>query len=480
MAVFVVNAGSSSVKFRLYAEDGRVAGACLAEGLVERIGAVDARFNYKSYAHPDHLDAVSDTPTVDMSETQDIPDHEAALNAALRAILNRETGVLRTRADVRVVGHRMVHGGDKLVRPTLINREVKDEIQRCVRFAPLHNPVNLAGLAACERLFPAAHHVAVFDTAFHATLPDHAYLYPLPYILYERHRIRRYGFHGTSHKYVSRRARALLSAAGRGSGKIIVLHLGNGSSACAVHEGLSVDTSMGFTPLEGLMMGTRTGDLDPGVLIALLNLEGMSVEELDRIINKYSGFKGITEDTSDVRTVLEKAANGYDRHRVALDIFCHRARKYIGSYAAVLDGVDALVFTGGIGENAVPVRARICEGLSFLGVEIDAGRNASRSRAERFISSDASRTAVAVIPTNEEWMIAQESLEVVSESVGRTQGLTIADGALTAEERLLLVRTWNEVGGDPVEAISTFQNRTGHELSPERLSAELATVGIRL
>jgi acetate kinase len=466
-AVLVVNAGSSSVKFRLFGTHGGALADPLAEGLVESIGSVDARFTYTPRLE-------GKAPRV---ETLDVADHDVALRSILRAILAREDGVLGSRADVGVVGHRIVHGADRFQAPTLVTREVRAQIEKCSRFAPLHNPVNLAGLSACEKLFPAARQVAVFDTAFHATLPREAFLYPLPQVLYERHAIRRYGFHGTSHQYVSRRYLAMAREAHRPASRVIVCHLGNGSSICAVRDGRSVDTSMGFTPLEGLMMGTRSGDIDPGVLLSLLGLEGMTAEELDRILNKYSGFRGVTEDTSDVRTVLEKAALGYERHKLALAMFCYRVKKYVGSYAAALGGLDALVFTGGIGENAAAIRAGVCEGLEFLGVELDAVRNSSPARGERIVSREGAGTAVAVVPTNEEWMIAAEALEVVAAHEAHA-ARAVAGKVLDPEARLALVKAWQACGGQEDEVIEAFARESGVRLTSVALRAELSSVGI--
>lgn len=412
MSVLVVNCGSSSIKYRLYAIDKEAIGDCLAEGLVERIGTPDSKSKYKAFKRMPSAGA-SFKETRESVLTEPIPDHESAMRLVLKQILDKDVGVVGDVADVKIVGHRLVHGSDKFSKPTVITREVKQMIQDCCKFAPLHNPVNLLGVEACEKLFPAATQTGVFDTAFHSTMPKHAYLYAIPYSLYEKHAIRRYGFHGTSHKYVSRRCADLCAKYGKKSEKIIVCHLGNGASITAIKDGKSVDTTMGFTPLEGLIMGTRSGDLDPGVLTSLARLEGMSVEAIDSMLNKNSGFKGITEETSDSLVVEIKALEGHERYRLAMTMHNYRVQKYIGAYAAAMGGVDAIVFTGGVGENSAIIREEISLQLGFMGVEFDVEKNKVRSRDERFVTFPHSRTSVLVIPTNEEWQIASEGLEVV-------------------------------------------------------------------
>jgi acetate kinase len=409
----VVNCGSSSIKYRLYEVNEKSVGDCLAEGLVERIGTPDSRSKYKAYKRMPS----AGTPFSEAREqviNEHIPNHESAMRFVLKAILDKDVGVVGKVEDVKVVGHRLVHGGNKFSKPTVINGEVKAMIDECSKFAPLHNPVNLLGVEASEKLFPHAIQTGVFDTAFHATLPKHAFLYAIPYSMFEKHAIRRYGFHGTSHKYVSMRCAELCAKAGKNAKKIIVCHLGNGASITAIQDGKSVDTSMGFTPLEGLVMGTRSGDVDPGVVLSLPRLLGMTPDQIDTMLNKNSGFKGITEETGDSLVVEIKALEGSERHRLALTMFNYRVRKYIGSYAAAMGGVDAIVFTGGVGENSAVVREEICNELAFLGVDFDVEKNKQRSRDERFVTKPDSRTSVLVVPTNEEWMIATESLHIVS------------------------------------------------------------------
>ncbi len=413
MSVLVVNCGSSSIKYRLYAIDKSAIGESLAEGLVERIGTPDSKSKYKAFKRMPSA-GVQFKETREHVVTEPIPDHEAALRLVLKMILDKDIGVIGDVSDVKIVGHRLVHGSDKFSVPTLINREVKEKIHECSKFAPLHNPVNLLGVEACERLFPAAAQTGVFDTAFHSTMPKYAYLYAIPYSLYEKHSIRRYGFHGTSHKYVSRRCAEICAKHGKKSEKIIVCHLGNGASITAIKDGRSVDTTMGFTPLEGLIMGTRSGDVDPGVLTSLARLEGMNMDAIDSMLNKNSGFKGITEETSDSLVVEIKALEGHERYRLAMTMHNYRVQKYIGAYAAAMGGVDAIVFTGGVGENSAIIREEISVNLQFLGVEFDIEKNKQRSRDERFVTFPHSRTSVLVIPTNEEWQIASEGLEVVS------------------------------------------------------------------
>lgn len=414
MSILVVNCGSSSIKYRLYEIQKGGVGDPLAEGMVERIATPESKSKYKAFKRLSTAGAPF-TETKESVITESIPNHEEALRLVMRLIADSEVGVVGKVEDVRLVGHRLVHGADKFVKTTVLSAEVKEKMEECSKFAPLHNPVNLLGVSACEKLFPHAKQCGVFDTAFHGTLPDYAYLYAIPYSLYEKHKIRRYGFHGTSHKYVSQRCADICAKAGRPAKKIIVCHLGNGASVTAVQNGKSVDTSMGFTPLEGLIMGSRSGDIDPGVISAIHSLEGKNFAEIDSMLNKQSGFLGITEETSDSLIVEIKAIEGNPRHRLAQTMFNYRVRKYIGSYAAAMNGVDVIVFTGGVGENSAIIREEISEELTYLGVDFDREINKVRSRDERFLTTPDSKTAVMVIPTNEELMIARESLEVAGQ-----------------------------------------------------------------
>src|SRR5690349_3701434 len=414
MNVLVLNCGSSSVKFQLIATDleriEQDADKRLAHGIIERIGGaaivtLTAEGNApKRFAEP-------------------IRDTRAAVEMILRWAVSQESGVAEVNsvADIHAVGHRVVHGGERFTSSVLITDEVLRGIEDCIELAPLHNPGNIQGiLAARTALGNALPEVAVFDTAFHQTLPDHAFLYALPYQLYRRHRIRRYGFHGTSHRYIAYRYRRLKGIA-RDATNIITLHLGNGCSIAAIKGGNSIDTSMGFTPLEGLVMGTRSGDLDPSIVDFISAKEGLSAHEVETLLNKQSGLLGISGLTDDMRELLAEAHEHDDRRaRLAIEIFCYRARKYIGSYLAAMNGAEAIVFTGGIGENSAEIRARVCGELTGLGVELDAELNAKHGAGKSGqISGDDSRVAVFVIPTNEELLIARDTVRVMSDAPKR-------------------------------------------------------------
>ena len=409
MNVLVLNCGSSSVKFQLIATDldqiAHDSDARLAHGVIERIGgAAIITFTAEGAAPQRSAAPVRDT--------------RAAVDIILRWIVSDESGIasVNSFADVHAVGHRVVHGGERFSKSVLITDEVLRGIEDGIELAPLHNPANIAGITAARAsLGLGVPQVAVFDTAFHQTLPEHAYLYAVPYQLYRRHRIRRYGFHGTSHRYVAYRYRTLRSIP-REATNLITLHLGNGCSIAAIREGNSIDTSMGLTPLEGLVMGTRSGDVDVSVVDFIGSKEGLLVTEVESLLNKQSGLLGISGLTDDMRELLAEAHEHNDRRaRLAVEIFCYRARKYIGAYLAAMNGADAIVFTGGIGENSPEIRAAICEGLSWLGVQIDSARNAAHtSGREGQISAEGSRAGVYVIPTNEELLIARDTVRVVT------------------------------------------------------------------
>jgi len=410
MNVLVLNCGSSSVKFQLIATDlERIAENTdkrLAHGIVERIGgeAIITLQAEGSGAPPKR-------------STAPLRDTRAAVELIIRWATSEASGIadVRSVADVHAVGHRVVHGGEKFTHSVLITDEVLHGIEDCIELAPLHNPANLKGIAAAREVFGAGlPQVAVFDTAFHQTLPDHAYLYALPYQLYRRYRVRRYGFHGTSHRYVAYRYRQLRKIE-RAETNVITLHLGNGCSVAAIRAGDSVDTSMGMTPLEGLVMGTRSGDIDPAIIDYIAAKEGLSAQEVETLLNKQSGLLGISGLTNDMRELLDEAHESDDRRAcLAIEIFCYRARKYIGSYLAAMNGADAVIFTGGIGENSAEIRARICDGLNWLGIELDAERNAAhRGGREGLISRDSSRLAVYVIPTDEELLIARDTVRCI-------------------------------------------------------------------
>jgi acetate kinase len=402
--VLVLNAGSSSLKFEVIRTDqARIAADSderLAGGVIDRIGG-EALIQLEAAGKPPQKTAAP------------IRDHRAAVETALRWLSDEETGAGFRGIDA--VGHRVVHGGEKFTRSVLIDDTIIAEIEDMIDLAPLHNPHNLKGIRAVRdvlgRTVPQA---AVFDTAFHQTLPDRAYLYAIPYSLYRRHRVRRYGFHGTSHRYVAYRYRRLTGTT-RENTRLITLHLGNGCSACAILAGDSLDTSMGFTPLEGLVMGTRSGDLDPAILDYIAEKEGMNLHEVEALLNKHSGLLGISGLTHDMRELLAEAHEHDDRRaRLAIEIFCYRARKYIGAYLAAMGGADAIVFTGGIGENAVEIRTRITEELHWMGMVIDAAANERTTRgAEGRITTDASRLHAWVIPTDEELLIARDAARLV-------------------------------------------------------------------
>ena len=407
MNVLVLNAGSSTLKFQLVRTDADRMAADrdekVARGSIERIGG-EAVYSVRA-----------GSGNVERG-TAALRDHRAAVEFILRWLAKDESGTgIAQVGDIEAIGHRVTHGGEQFRRSVRVDDEVLRGIEETIDLAPLHNPSNLKGLVAARAAVGAGvPQVAVFDTAFHHTLPEHAYLYALPYQLYRRHRVRRYGFHGTSYRYVGYRYR-LLTKRSREETRVIALHLGNGCSACAMDCGQSVDTSMGFTPLEGLVMGTRSGDLDPAIVDYVASKEGLSLSEVENLLNKQSGLLGISGLTNDMRELLAEAEEHDDRRaRLAIEIFCYRARKYVGAYLAVMNGADALLFTGGIGENAAPIRARICEGLGWLGVELDAARNnATVGGTEGLISTASSRVEVWVVPTDEELLIARDTVRVV-------------------------------------------------------------------
>ncbi len=409
MKILVLNCGSSTLKFQLIETDQALieadADRRLAKGLIERIGG-QALITLSAASGPAERLA------------EPVRDHRAAIDRILHWLVARGAGDGKDSvAEVEAVGHRVVHGGERFRDHRAIDEAVLKGIEDCIELAPLHNPVNLKGIrAARELLGPRVPQVAVFDTAYHADMPESAYLYGIPYSLYRRHKIRRYGFHGTSHQYLVYRYGQLRECPPE-QVNIITLHLGNGCSACAVRAGRSINTSMGFTPLEGLLMGTRSGDIDPSLVEYLVLKEGMSVSEVDTLLNKHSGLLGVSGLTSDMRELLaEEAEHGDRRARLAIDMFCRRVRDYIGAYHVELGGAEAVVFSGGIGENAAPVRARICQGLECLGLELDAERNLATTggRCGR-ISAPGSRLAAFVIPTDEELLIARETYRVLIE-----------------------------------------------------------------
>jgi acetate kinase len=408
MNILVLNCGSSSVKFQLIGTDldriAQNADERLARGTIERIGGEAIVSLHVAGREPQR-------------STAPLRDARAAIELILRWACSEDSGIdgIKSVADVHAVGHRVVHGGERFTHSVVITDEVLRGIEDCIDLAPLHNPANISGIrAAREVLGPGIAQVAVFDTAFHQTLPDHAYLYALPYQLYRRHRVRRYGFHGTSHRFVAYRYRQLTGVE-REKTRIITLHLGNGCSAAAIRAGDSIDTSMGLTPLEGLVMGTRSGDIDPAIVDFVAAKEGLSSREVETLLNKQSGLIGISGLTNDMRELLAEAHENDDRRaRLAIEIFCYRVRKYIGAYLAAMGGADAVIFAGGIGENAAEVRASICAGLEWMGLELDAERNAAQIDGhEGLITRDGSRLAAYVIPTDEELLIARDTVRCV-------------------------------------------------------------------
>ena len=397
MKILVLNCGSSSVKYQLIDIDKNYA---LAKGLVSRIGMSDAVLTHKPH----------DRPEIKISG--EIIDHIVAIEYVISILLSPNHGVIKDKSEIGAIGHRVVHGGEKFPESVLITSEVMVELRNCIELAPLHNPHNIRGINACQRILSNIPQVAVFDTAFHQQMPKHAYIYGLPYILYKKYGIRRYGFHGTSHFYVSRRASQLMNKPIKEL-KIITCHLGNGASMSAVKNGISVDTSMGFTPLEGLLMGTRCGDLDPAVILHIMAREELTLQEANTLLNKHSGMQGISGHSSDMRDIIQEAKEGHANSKLALEIYCYRIKKYIGAYAAAMGGLDSLVFTAGIGENSPLIREKCCAGLEFLGIEIDEERNDEAIGVEGLISKDKSRVRVFSIPTNEELVIAEETKKVL-------------------------------------------------------------------
>lgn len=396
MKILVINAGSSSLKYQLIdMEDRKV----LAKGLCERIG-IDGNFMHSAEGKPD---LVSDLP---------MKNHSEAIKYVVEALLDSEHGIISDLSEIAAVGHRVLHGGEMFSGSVIINDEVIKAIEDCVELGPLHNPHNLTGIRACQGYMGNVPQVAVFDTGFHQTMPKHSYMYALPYEFYDKYKIRRYGFHGTSHRYVSGRAAIVLGKDIKDL-KIITCHLGNGSSITAVDGGKSVDTSMGLTPLEGLMMGTRCGSIDPAIVSLLMDKESLSSKQIDDIMNKSSGVLGVSGVSSDFRDVDTAAENGNEKAKLSLEMFTYQVSKYIGAYAAAMGGLDAVVFTAGIGENNDSIRKKICERLSFMGIKLDENLNKVRGREIDISTADA-KVRVLIIPTNEELTIALDTEEIVN------------------------------------------------------------------
>ena len=391
MKVLVINCGSSSLKYQLFDMTDE---SVLCKGLVERIGIEGSKLTHKVNVEK----LVVEEP---------MKDHTEAINHVFDALLDEKYGVIKSLDEVSAIGHRVLHGGDKLTESCIIDDKVKDKIREFIKFGPLHNPANLMGIEACEKLAPGKKNIAVFDTAFHQTMPAKTFMYAIPYEYYEDYRLRKFGFHGTSHRYITLRTQQLL---GKEDINIITVHLGNGSSIAAVKNGKCYDTSMGLTPLEGLLMGTRSGDLDPTVMTFLMNEKGYSADEMNQILNKKSGVLGVSGISSDFRDLEEEAEKGNDRAQLALDMFIERVKRYIGGYMAELGHVDAICFAGGIGENSSSMRKDILDTFEELGVKLDLEKN--NTREEALISADDSKVKVYVVPTNEELMIARDTLDL--------------------------------------------------------------------
>ena len=396
MKILILNAGSSSLKYQLIDMDGE---KLLAKGLVERIGIEGSHINQK--VNGQIFDAVSP-----------MANHTEGIQWMLKALLDPEKGALKSMDEIGAVGHRVLHGGERFTASVLVNEEVKEAIKANIPLGPLHNPANLMGIEACEKVMPDTPNVAVFDTAFHQTMPPKAYLYGVPMEYYEKLHVRRYGFHGTSHRYVSKRVCEFLGV-DRAKTRVITCHLGNGSSMCAVENGKCIDTSMGITPLEGVIMGTRSGSMDPAVVQYICNNEHISVDEMLTICNKKSGLLGISGLSSDMRDIDKAADEGNERAIIARDMLVYGIRKYIGSYAAAMNGVDVIVFTAGIGENNCALRERVMKGFEYLGAKLDPAKNAD-CREEAVISTDDSKVKICVIPTDEEIVIARDTLCIVT------------------------------------------------------------------
>jgi acetate kinase len=396
MNVLVINCGSSSLKFQLINSESE---QVLAKGICERIG-IDGSLTYQPNGGEK------------MKSSKSMPTHTEAIQYVIDALVDPQIGVVKSLDEINAVGHRVVHGGEKFASSVVITDEVKKAIEACNDLAPLHNPANLIGINACEKLMPNTPMVAVFDTAFHQTMPEKAYMYGLPYAYYDKYKVRRYGFHGTSHSFVSKRVAEILGKPIEDT-KIVVCHLGNGSSICAVDGGKSVDTSMGMTPLEGLVMGTRSGDVDPAILEFIAKKEGLDIEAIMKVLNKDSGVYGLSDGlSSDFRDLATAWEEGNKKAQTALEVFAYRVAKYVGSYVAAMNGVDAIAFTAGIGENDQPVRAMVCEYLGYLGIKIDLEVNKAKG-VELMLSTPESKVKVMVVPTNEELAIARETVALV-------------------------------------------------------------------
>jgi len=400
MKVLVLNCGSSSIKFQLFNMDN---GEVLTKGIVEKVGLEDSFIKLEYNGSKDVFDF-------------DVPEHTKGIEHVLELLVDEKYGTIGSLDEIDAVGHRVAHGGEQFGESVMIDKDVQREIKTLSNLAPLHNPNNLKGIYAIEKLLPATPQVAVFDTAFHQTMPAHAYMYALPYDMYEKYCVRRYGFHGTSHRFVAERACKLLNV-NIGDQKIITCHLGNGASITAIDGGHSVDTSMGLTPVEGLIMGTRVGDLDLGAFTFVMEKENMDLQQANNMINKKSGMLGVTGVSPDMREIREEAAKGNKRARLGLEMYDYRIKKYIGAYAAAMDGVDLIIFTGGVGENDYETREGVLSGLGYLGVKFDPQKNDRVRGEEKEITTDDSRVKAMIVPTNEELVIARDTQKLVNNQI---------------------------------------------------------------
>ncbi len=464
MKILVLNCGSSSVKFQFIETEGE---RVIARGLVEKIGSTGAMLRY---VHDQEKE---------IREITEVPNHDSAITLVLKTLMHARDGVIGSVDEIDGVGHRVVHGGEEFSESALVTPDVRSAIEKCCQFAPLHNPANLMGIDVCTRLMPDKPQVVVFDTAFHQKMPPENYLYAIPFGLYRKLGIRRYGFHGTSHHFVAQRAAEELGKPLKEL-RLITCHLGNGASIAAITGGYSVDTSMGFTPLEGLMMGTRSGDLDPAIGPYLMQREKLTAGEVDSLLNKRSGLLGISEASNDMREIVEAMDEGNERPGLAFGMFCHRVKKYIGAYAAVLGGFDAVVFTGGIGENSPRVRSECLKGLEFMGLQLDEKNNQANA-----IRISTGPTQALVIPTNEELAIARDTREVLmaaadeAETAMSEEAIDRELAKLTTEDVRELVLLW---AADPGSDLEQLQHRLMHKvqkkLSIHALHRELIRLGL--
>jgi acetate kinase len=463
MKILVLNSGSSSVKFQFMRMEDE---SLLAKGIVEKIGSSDAVVTYQPEGR------------TRIREIREVLNHSVAIEMVLNLLLSPQHGVIGQKSEIDGIGHRVVHGGEDFSESVLITDKVKATIRKCIQFAPLHNPHNLKGIEACETLLPETRQVGVFDTAFHQTLPPKAFIYGLPYALYRKLSIRRYGFHGTSHSFVARKAADIL---GRPIEKLhlIICHLGNGASIAAVAGGKSIDTTMGFTPLEGLVMGTRCGSIDPALVPYIMEREKLGPKEIDSIMNKNSGMLGLTETSNDMREIEQEAAHGSERHRLALEIYCHTIKKYIGAYMAEMGRVDAVVFTGGIGENSRLVRRLSTAGLGEFGIVLDAAKNEAN---ERVVSSG--RVKIMVVPTNEELAIARDTQRLLSSLEAKEAAVTAGPGpvrpaAFAPDEVARLVLLWaKNRRGDAAALARKWGQEIGRAVSAAEVARELERLSL--